>query len=325
MTQEDITIAVTVFNRRQYIEQAVNSAVEQTLPVRVIAVEDCGPDPTLQSLVVARFGSRITYHRNSRRRGLFDNWNACLELCQTPWLCLLHDDDFLAPDFVAAMLELAAKIPGQGLYHGRCHIIDSAGNVAWTTAAVPGAMWQTTDAVEAALRNPVCFPADLFRADYVRALGGFRPTSLFTGDWDMWAKLALHYGAARTNRVIGYYRSHETEGRGTMRVVRNGKCHGLTLMQARKNVALARQHGKEACFDRRLLLQVHPVPTRFMLENAWGLSRRMLAYNYRLLLESRPPHRGHSFFQRLARWFGPGFVRAASKSYQVLRKLGSRR
>src|SRR3974377_1327053 len=119
MIPGDITIAVTVFDRREYIEQAIASALGQTLPVRVMVVEDCGPYADLEPKVLARFGTRLTYHRNPRRSGLFANWNVCLERCTTSWLCLLHDDDFLSPDFVQAMLELEARIPGKGLYYGR--------------------------------------------------------------------------------------------------------------------------------------------------------------------------------------------------------------
>ena len=222
-TPGDITIAVTVFDRRDFIEQAVASALAQTLPVRVMVVEDCSPDTGLQAFVVSKFGSRVTYHRNPRRRGLFDNSNACLGLCTTSWLCLLHDDDFLAADFVEAMAELAAKIPGKGLYYGRCSFVDSAGRAAFTPPAPAGPVWQSADVISVALLNPVRFPGELFRADYARTLGGFRPTSLFTGDWDMWFKLALHCGAAGTSRVVGNSRGHEAEGRGTVRVERNGK------------------------------------------------------------------------------------------------------
>ena len=94
--RDQITIAVTVYSRRQYISQAVNSALNQTVPARVMVVEDCGPDPELESFVRKEFGSRIKYIRNPKRRGLFGNWNACLELCKTEWITILHDDDYLA-------------------------------------------------------------------------------------------------------------------------------------------------------------------------------------------------------------------------------------
>lgn len=324
MTPGDITIAVTVFDRRDYIEQAVASALAQTAPARVIVVEDCGPDAGLRSLVVSRFGSQITYHRNSRRRGLFDNWNACLDLCATRWVCLLHDDDFLAPDFVEAMVQLAAKVPDKGLYFGRCNVVNAAGETTWTTPARPGADWQTADLAKIALHNPICFPAELFRVDYAKTLGGFPPRSLFTGDWDMWAKLAVHYGAAATNRVVGNSRSYDAEGRGTTRVARNGKCLGLGFMQAKKNAGMLRRHGIEVCFDRTLILKSAPVPARFLVENAWGFSPRLLAYNHGLLLRSSPPHSCYLLFQGLARGLGPRFLKVVSRLSRVLQTRGRR-
>ena len=68
VSAEQITIAVTVFNRRKYVKHAVASALNQTAPVRVMVVEDCGPDPGLQDFVRQEFGTRIQY-RNPRRRG----------------------------------------------------------------------------------------------------------------------------------------------------------------------------------------------------------------------------------------------------------------
>src|SRR5215468_4935190 len=102
----DISIAITVFNRRQYLKQAISSALKQTSRVRVMVVEDCGPDPSLQRFVEDEFRSQVAYFRNPSRRGLFGNWNACIEYCSTPWLSILHDDDFLGPAFIESMLDL---------------------------------------------------------------------------------------------------------------------------------------------------------------------------------------------------------------------------
>src|SRR4051812_23588544 len=109
MGPQEITIAVTVFDRRQYIGQAIESALNQTSSPNpaVLVVEDCGPDPELRSFVEKRFGDRIRYIRNQKRLGLCGNWNACIAACHTAWLCILHDDDFLEPTFVQSMTELA--------------------------------------------------------------------------------------------------------------------------------------------------------------------------------------------------------------------------
>lgn len=318
MTPEQITIAITVFDRRDYLEQAVGSALAQTLSVRVMIVEDCGPDPSLERFVRSRFGSQITYHRNPRRRGLFDNWNACVELCPTPWLCLLHDDDFLAPDFIEAMVQLAEKIPGQGLYYGHSRLVDSAGKVIEAPPAPARPDFQRMDLACAAVGNPVRFPAELFRGDYTRALGGFRATSLYTGDWDMWLKLGVHYGAARTSRIVSNSRLHP--GAETSRIERAGKRLPLVMMQCKKNVALLRQHGIPACFDRRAALEASPVSTRYLLKRGGEFTTRMRQYHTGLLLLSQPPHFPYRLFKTFSWLFGPGFVGLASRLYNTFRR-----
>jgi glycosyltransferase involved in cell wall biosynthesis len=322
MSPDQITIAVTVFDRRDYLAQAIGSALAQTLPVQVMVVDDCGPDPSLESVVRSQFGSRVSYHRNARRRGLFDNWNACVELCQTPWLCLVHDDDFLAPDFIEAMLQLAQNIPGQGLLYGQSRLVDSTGQVIEAPSESPAPEFRGMDLARAAIANPVRFPAELFRADYVRALGGFRAASLYTGDWDMWLKLGVQYGAARTSRIVGNSRLHsESE---TSRIERAGKRLPLVMMQFKRNLALVRQRGISASSDRQAVLQSFPIPTRFLLKSGAVLTPRMRRYYTGLLLQSAPPHAAYRFFKALAWLFGPCFVGLASRTYNAFRRPGWR-
>ena len=128
LTPEDITVAITVFNRRQFLKQAISSALEQTVPVRVIVVEDCGPDAGMESFVKQEFGTRIQYIRNPRRRGLFGNWNACIENCRTSWLSILHDDDYLTSEFAEAMIALHRQALDCGLYFGETMMVDGSGN-----------------------------------------------------------------------------------------------------------------------------------------------------------------------------------------------------
>lgn len=84
ISADQITIADTVYDRRQYLVQAGERALNQTVPVKVMVVDDCGPDAALREFVRAQFGIRVGYYRNVQRRGLFDTWNACVEPCSTP-------------------------------------------------------------------------------------------------------------------------------------------------------------------------------------------------------------------------------------------------
>ena len=314
---EHITIAVTVFSRREFVCDAIRSALNQTMPVQVIVVEDCGPDATLRALITAEFGDRIRYFRNPKNRGLFDNWNACMEYCQTPWLSILHDDDMLRPNFVETMLSLARAATPRALYFGRAaNLAEDAKTYPAPPVAWPKS-WRDLDVIEFADECSVLFPGQIFRVADARAVGGFRTGSYFTGDWDMWFRLALRFGAAQTATEVAVNRSHEGVDRGTSRVLRMGWKWALDNVQRKRNLALLqKEKGITIPFDRTKLLKASPIPSRLLLRLAGGFSRRMLAYNAWLFTQSKPPHWRYAALQWLVRLCGPGVLQIGSKLSQ---------
>ncbi len=317
---EDITIAVTVYDRRDYVLQAVDSALAQTMEVKVMVVEDCGPDPGLRDFILQRFAGRIEYSRNAGNRGLFDNWNACLEYCRTPWCSILHDDDYLYPHFIETMLALAQQSPGHGLYYGRIDRLLPDGTrqppepVSWT--------WRGLES-DAAVRqladeSMLGYPGNLIRVADAQSVGGFNKHSLFTGDWDMWMRLALHCGGAETATAVAVGRCHEDAGRASSRITRKGWKWVLDNVQRKRNRHLLREKkGMVVPFDRTWSVRREPIPLRQMLTRSHGFSRRLLGYNWWLLTQSNPPHWSYALAQLALRWSGPQGLRFASRCLAV--------
>lgn len=326
LTADQITIAVTVFNRRTYVLQAIESALNQTAPVRVIVVEDCGPDPALEEFVKSRFGSRIHYFRNARRRGIFGNWNACMDLCKTEWLSILHDDDYLAPNFIEAMLDLHRQIPDCGLYFGQTMIVDHLGEPLPqpTTLAFssPSKRVQLTDVL---FITPFPFPGHIFRTQNARDQGGFRESSLYCGDWEMWSRLIAFYGGAQTSLIVAFNRGHAGPERGTSQIYRTGRLYPLTFVQRKRNLRLLRNAGTQMPFDRRQGPDGLQIPTRMLLCHGTTMSPRVLRYNVKLFLLSSPPHPGYALFQLGARLFGVPFVKIASRVWTWVRSSSLQR
>jgi glycosyltransferase involved in cell wall biosynthesis len=315
-----ITIAVTVYNRRQFIKQAIASAVNQTIPVRVVVVEDCGPDRTLESFVKDEFGPRIEYIRNPRRRGLFGNWNACMEACATKWLSILHDDDYLAPGFVEAMIALGHHAPGQPLLFGRTVWVDDRGQPTAHKHIEPAnGDWHRIGLLDIIDVAPFPFPGQLFKVSAAKELGGFRESSYYCGDWEMWAKLMARGGAAQTARAVAYYRSHDSWDRGTNAIIRNGRQIPATFVQHKRVLALLPDESKIR-FDRAAFYKRNPLPVRFLLRHAATFRPRLLAYHISLLLRSRPPHWRYAAYQQCARLGGSGFVRLSSKLWNQMHR-----
>ncbi len=311
---EHITIAVTVFNRRDFLLEAIQSALNQTVPVKVIVVEDHGPDPTLRDFVLAKFAGRIEYFRNPQNRGLFDNWNACMEYCATSWLSILHDDDRLQPDFVKTMLALSNAAPDRALYHGQSAVLHDDGKITPPPPVTWKDNWQGVDLVELSDQSFIMlFPGNLFHVETARAIGGVRSNSFYTGDWDLWFRLALRGGAVRTAATVAVMRSHYGAERGSTRVDRMGWRWALENVQRKRNLALLRlQKNIRVPFDRTRHLRHGPIPSRVLLNNAHRYSGRILRYNAWLFTRSRPPHARYAALQWLVRLFGPRMLRAGS-------------
>ena len=301
--------------------RAVASALNQTRPVRVLVVEDCGPDPGLEAFVRGEFGDRISYIRNPRRRGLFDNWNACLELCPTEWLSILHDDDVLDPCFVESMIELNGLAPDCGLLCGHTRLFDTEGRLLQVCPPLPGAPWRRLELKDVSWMTPFPFAGHLFRVADARAVGGFRASSQFCGDWEMWVRLLGYCGAAQIHRLVGGTLTHSGHDRGCNRIEREGKVELLTFVQRKRVLALRRQRGEDVWFDRRKDLAVCPIPIRRLIYHGPSMRPMIFRYSVGLLLLSRPPHPAYALFRELARLFGPGFVRWAGA---VGRKLAPR-
>ncbi len=318
LTANDITIAVTVFDRRDYIFQSIESALSQTLPIRVLVVEDHGPDELLQRVVVEHFGDRITYHRNAERLGLCGNWNSCLEVCPTSWLCILHDDDFLEPTFVESMIELAQAAPSRALYYGRCHVIDEQGRRIEDRSSTEPFSWHELPLEEWARYDPVCFPAQLFDVRIARNVGGFRSSSKYTADWEMWFKLALTRGAAATDRVVANYREYHSHGRGTTAMEVSGQKYAVGNIQRKRHYAWLSKLNPQVRFNRHEVFKSTPMSTRFLLQHAHGFSARMLRYNAGLLNISAAPSPAYRFFQVLTKLLSWRSLQIFSRLYRLI-------
>jgi len=320
LAANEITIAVTVYSRREFLKQSIESALGQTVPVRVMVVEDCGPDAGLEAYVRQEFGSRVDYFRSPRRRGIFGNWNTCIERCPTRWLSILHDDDYLQPEFVATMLELNHQAGDRGLYFGRTIVTDTAGHPRpeWNKPPLP-APWMLVTLPEVLFVSPFSFPGQLFQVAFAQALGGFRETSLWTGEWELWAKIIAHHGGAQTDSTVAVFRDHTGWDRGTSRMYRSGKQHALTAVQCKRNLALARRLQVPSMSLEEWKRSRPAIPLRYLLYYAKYFTPLYLVYNTRRLQRGRAPNWRYAFYQAVTRLGGPPLVRLASRLWTRLR------
>src|SRR5947208_3689932 len=97
------SVMIPTYNpRADYLEEMLNSVLQQDPgpeQMQIEVVDDCSNDNTA-SEVTRRLGAgRVTFHAESRNRGLASNWNRCIERARGHWVHILHQDDIVLPGF----------------------------------------------------------------------------------------------------------------------------------------------------------------------------------------------------------------------------------
>ncbi len=105
MDSAEVTILIPTYNRATYVVESIESALKQTYqPVSIIVADDASTDNT--QAVVAPYVQRglVRYLRHPRNLGICGNWRQSIAQIDTPYFCILHDDDTFEPSFVESLL-----------------------------------------------------------------------------------------------------------------------------------------------------------------------------------------------------------------------------
>ena len=106
-----VTIIIPAYRRPDLFERALKSALNQEGDVlyKILITDDSEELACQNEEIVKRIGdNRVIYYKNDKALGWY-NWNRLLELADTPWVCMLHDDDILYKKHILFMTELLSK------------------------------------------------------------------------------------------------------------------------------------------------------------------------------------------------------------------------
>jgi glycosyltransferase involved in cell wall biosynthesis len=193
---------------------ALASVLTQAPPaaeMQITIVDDGSPDRLVEDMVqsVDRTG-RVEIVRHGERLGLAGNWNRAIDLARGTLVHLLHQDDYVLPDFYARLERGLRSAPDAGMAFCRTRLVDGAdrflknsSRLAWF--AGPLRNWLAVIAERQRLQTPaVVVP----RATYEQ-LGGYRADLCQALDWEMWVRIAARWRVWYEPRVLAAYRRHE--------------------------------------------------------------------------------------------------------------------
>jgi hypothetical protein len=118
---ELVTIAIPVYERYDFFEKAINSAINQSITCSIIVVDNASSHPKFEDFCSSR---NIKYFRNEFNIGMFPNWNKCFELADSAFVHILGDDDYLENNYIESFLNQYKEFPSLDLYFSDFEVLN---------------------------------------------------------------------------------------------------------------------------------------------------------------------------------------------------------
>jgi hypothetical protein len=204
--------------------EALGSVIEATVPGLSLLVFQNSTEPHLREEDLSAFPGPRRLVCSGAALGIGDSWNRVLELGQGDWIHLLHDDDWIEPDFYRAFLRDLESSPPFGLW--LCGTIESdAEGRALNTLEVPDLVSNDAGRIAALLLQENvfrCVSVVMNRRDAI-ACGGFDRRMRQILDVDLFFRLACARGVRFHAGPLGHYRLHAKSTTGTIRKDEQGR------------------------------------------------------------------------------------------------------
>jgi glycosyltransferase involved in cell wall biosynthesis len=208
-----VDVIIPSYNYGRYLGSAVESVLRDGVPCRILIIDDCSTDDTLEiGPALERAHPEVEYRRHETNKGHINTYNEGIEWCQSLYMVLLSADDLLAPGALSRAVECFQRYPGVVLVYGETLTFDTTPPAVTAPADVSCSVVTAQEFVAAACRtavNPIASPASVVvRTGVQRAAGGYLRSLPHAGDLEMWLRLASYGQVARLGAVQGFYRQH---------------------------------------------------------------------------------------------------------------------
>ncbi len=216
MTQDrhGITIVIPLYNKEDFILEAIDSVLNQTFPCLELLVVDDGS--TDRSAVVA--AERIRTDERARMISIANSGvsvarNTGIVAASYSWVALLDGDDWWAPTFLEELTSSMSVYPNEVMFaSGRCRIGPLTCLRYENASLPPDGETGTVNYFEVLPKDvPVINSSNvLIRRSHFLEAGLFRPGQSQHEDHDLWMRLAVQNKVVVVNKCLSFYRISDT-------------------------------------------------------------------------------------------------------------------
>ena len=208
-----VSILVPSFNGAKFLREALDSLLQQSYEnVEILLLDDASTDET--ATIAAEYEGRITYVRQPKNLGIYDNVNVGIEMARGDLIATYHADDIYLPNIVEAQVAYLEAHPEVGAVFASDILVDADGREYARLVLPPEFRGDRpldyTTVLNSLLsrknRSLIC-PTAMVRRSVHQDVGVYRQDRYRnTSDLEMWLRIAKKYPIAVLETHLMKYR-----------------------------------------------------------------------------------------------------------------------
>lgn len=215
-----VSVIIPAYNHEMYIEEAIQSVINQTYKnIELIVINDGSTDGTgsiITNFIEKNNNFNIEY-LSKPNEGICRTLNKGLELAKGKYVALLASDDMCMPDRIEKQLQLMEENANIGLVFSD-HFFMRFNQITQLKATdyKPNIRKcfinniQNVNMYEKLLTENIIPALTVFvRKECFDKVGGF-DNNLWAEDYDMWLRISKEYPIAFIDEPLAYYRIHDS-------------------------------------------------------------------------------------------------------------------
>jgi len=198
MSEALVTVTIPTYDQRpEYLADAINSVLAQSVPVELVVVDDGSTVPVPHEDCPAN----VRVLRHAENRGISAALNTGIEATRTPWWCWLSSDDIFTADKVEQQLAQTIAAGQQASHHG--YFTFQTGKR--PERAVQVVRWRTMEAQQVYLARTCMVNGStvMLHRSVFREVGLFDESFRYGQDWEMWCRIGRRYFWFGIPQVLG--------------------------------------------------------------------------------------------------------------------------
>lgn len=226
-----VSVIVPNYNHARFLRQRLDSVFGQTFQdFEVILLDDCSTDESRSILSQYESDPRVRVEFNEKNSGsTFKQWKKGLSLARAKYVWIAESDDYAAPQLLERLVAVLDADPHLAYVYCRSRVVEEDGCLnGFVDSRLrnlnPG-RWEADYSADGreecrsgfVYRNVTANASSVvFRKEVYEAVGGVDDSMRTSGDWKLWAAMALEGRVAYVSEPLNYYRFHAGTVRGTV-------------------------------------------------------------------------------------------------------------